>query len=89
MTTNGIATCLLGYADPDVTAAVVNKVQNGSMTSLCAPEEVYLADRLCEIHPCAEQVRLARTGGEVCAIAVRIARATTGRKFKKNAYCHG
>ncbi len=89
MTTNGIAACLLGYADPDVTAAVINKIQNGSMTSLCAPEEVYLADRLCEIHPWAEQARFARTGGEICAIAVRIARATTGRNLVAISGYHG
>ncbi len=89
MTTNGIATCLLGYADPDVTKAVVNRVKNGSMTTLCPPEEVYLADRLCEIHPWAEQVRFARTGGEICAIAIRIARATTGRNLVAICGYHG
>ena len=79
LTSNGIGSCLLGYADPDVTAAVVKRVENGSMSTLNAPEEVYLADRLCEIHPWAEMVRFARTGGETCAVAVRIARATTKR----------
>lgn len=89
MTTNGIGACLLGYADPDVTAAVVKRVEDGCMTSLCAPEEVYLADRLCEIHPWAESVRFARTGGEICAIAVRIARATTGRDLVAISGYHG
>ncbi len=89
MTTNGIGACLLGYADPDVTAAVVKRVQDGSMTSLCAPEEVYLADRLCEIHPWANSVRFARTGGETCAVAVRIARATTGRNLVAISGYHG
>ncbi len=79
MTTNGIGACLLGYAEPSVTDAVVKCVQNGSMSSLNCPEEVELADRLCELHPWAENVRFARTGGETCAVAVRIARATTGR----------
>ena len=79
MTLNGIGACLLGYADPDVTKAVVERVENGSMSTLNPPEEVELADKLCEIHPWAENVRFARTGGESCAIAVRIARATTRR----------
>ena len=89
MTTNGIGACLLGYADPDVTKAVVERVENGCMTSLNAPEEVYLADKLCQLHPWADSVRFARTGGETCAIAVRIARATTRRS--KVAICgyHG
>lgn len=89
MTTNGIGACLLGYADPDVTAAVVDRIKNGSMTSLNAPEEVLLADRLCELHPWAECVRYARTGGEICAIAVRIARATTGRDLVVICGYHG
>jgi len=89
MTTNGIGACLLGYADPDVTQAVVERVQNGSMSTLNAPEEVYLADRLLEIHPWAENVRFARTGGETCAIAIRIARATTGRDLVAICGYHG
>ena len=89
MTTNGIGACLLGFADPDVSAAVIERVKCGSMCSLNPPEEVDLADCLCEIHPWAEQVRFARTGGETAAIAVRIARATTNRS--KIAVCgyHG
>ena len=77
--TNGIAACLLGYADPAVSEAVIKVVRDGSMCTLNPPEEVELADRLCEIHPWAERVRFARTGGETLAIAVRIARATTDR----------
>ena len=53
------------------------------------PEEVELARVLIDIHPWAEKVRFARTGGESMAIAARIARATTGRE--KVAVCgyHG
>ena len=89
MTTNGIGACLLGFADPDVSKAVNSSVQNGSMTSLNPPEEVALADKLLEIHPWAEQVRFARTGGETCAVAVRIARATTGRDVVAICGYHG
>ena len=49
------------------------------MCTLNNPEEVELAQLLLRIHPWAEQVRFARTGGEAMAIAVRIARACTGR----------
>ena len=79
MSLNGIGACLLGFAHPKVTEAVTRRIAQGSMCTLNAPEEVELADRLCAIHPWADQVRLARTGGEACAIAARIARATTGR----------
>ena len=79
LSTNGIGSCLLGFRDPDVTAAVQQRISLGSMCTLNAPEEVELADLLCEIHPWSEQVRFARCGGEACAMAVRIARATTDR----------
>lgn len=76
---NGIGACLLGFAHPKVTEAVTRRIADGSMCTLNAPEEVELADRLCELHPWAGQARFARTGGEACAMAARIARATTGR----------
>lgn len=89
MTTSGIGSCLLGYADPDVTAAVVRRVQHGSMSTLNAVEEVELAELLLSLHPWAEQARFCRTGGETMAAAVRIARAHTGRD--RVAFCgyHG
>lgn len=89
MTTNGIGACLLGYGDPDVTKAVMDRIENGSMCTLNYAEEVLLADKLCEIHPWAQSVRFARTGGETCAIAVRIARATTGRDIVALCGYHG
>ncbi len=89
MSYNGIAACILGAADPDVEEAVIAAVKAGSMSTLNPPEEVELADLLCELHPWAEMVRYARCGGESMAIAVRIARAHTGRD--RVAFCgyHG
>jgi len=89
MSYNGIATCLLGAADPDVEEAVIAAVRAGSMSTLNPPEEVELAELLCELHPWAQMVRYARCGGESMAIAVRIARAHTGRD--RVAFCgyHG
>ena len=75
----GVGSCILGYADDDVNAAVVQCVQNGSMCTLNSPEEVAFAERLIGLHPWADMARFARCGGEACAIAVRIARAATGR----------
>ena len=79
MSLSGIGACVLGFADPDVDAAVREAIDLGSMCTLNCPEEVELADLLCEIHPWAEMVRYARCGGEALAIAVRIARARTRR----------
>ncbi len=75
----GIGACVLGYADPDVNAAVEEAIHAGSLSTLNCPEEVALAELLCELHPWAGMVRYARTGGEAMAMAVRIARAHTRR----------
>jgi len=86
---SGIGTCLLGFGDPDVTRAVQRAVSFCSMTTLNPPEEVELADMLCEIHPWAEQVRFARTGGGAASVGVRIARATTDRSHVAICGYHG
>lgn len=89
MSIAGIGANVLGYSDPDVDQAVKEAIDKGTSCSLNCPEEVELADLLCELHPWADKVRYARTGGEAMAIAVRIARAHTGRD--KVAFCgyHG
>jgi glutamate-1-semialdehyde 2,1-aminomutase len=79
MSGSGIGSCLLGYRDPDVTEAVRRRLNFGSMSQLNPPEDVALAELLLELHPWAERVRYARSGGEAMAVAVRIARATTDR----------
>jgi len=75
----GVGTNTLGYAHPEVDEAVCAAVSAGNMSTLNCPEEVWLAERLIEIHPWADMVRFARSGGEANAIAIRIARAASGR----------
>jgi glutamate-1-semialdehyde 2,1-aminomutase len=79
MSIMGIGTNILGYGHPEVDAAVQQTVAKGNMSTFNCPEEVYLAEKLVELHPWADMVRLARSGGEANAIAIRIARAATGR----------
>ncbi len=75
----GIGACVLGYADPDVNRAVKKAVNQGNATTLNCPEEIELAELLLKLHPWAQMARFARGGGETMAIAVRIARAKTGK----------
>jgi glutamate-1-semialdehyde 2,1-aminomutase len=75
----GIGTAILGYSNPEVNAAVVEAINDGINTTLNAPEEVYLAEKLLELNPFAGGVRFTRTGGEAMAVAVRIARAFSGK----------
>lgn len=79
MTIMGIGTNILGYGHPEVDEAVRNTIDAGNMSTLNCPEEVYLAEKLIEIHPWADMVRLARSGGEANAVAIRIARAASGK----------
>jgi glutamate-1-semialdehyde 2,1-aminomutase len=89
MTIMGIGTNTLGYGHPEVDEAVLQTVAAGNMSTLNCPEEVYLAEKLIELHPWADMARFARSGGEANAIAIRIARAATGKE--KVAICgyHG
>lgn len=89
MSISGIGANVLGYCDPEVDAAVLEAVKSGNSSSLNCPEEVGLADLLCELHSWADKVRYSRTGGEAMAIAVRIARAAMRKD--KVAFCgyHG
>ena len=85
----GIGTNTLGYGHEEVDNAAVETVRNGNMSTLNCPEEVILAEKLVELNPWADMVRFARTGGEANAIAIRIARAASGKN--KVAICgyHG
>lgn len=85
----GVGTCVLGYADNDVNGAVIEAIVNGSMATLNVKEEVLLAEKLVDLHPWSEMVRFARAGGEAAAIAIRIARAASGKD--RVAFCgyHG
>ena len=85
----GVGTNILGYSHPRVDEAVRKVIDKGNLSTLNAPEEVYLAEALIEFHPWADMARFARSGGEVCAIAVRIGRAASGKD--KVAFCgyHG
>ena len=86
---SAVSATILGFRDPDVTAAVRRRLSLGSVCSLNPPEEVELAERLCAIHPWAEQARFTRAGGEAMAVAVRIARATTDRSAVAVCGYHG
>lgn len=89
MSIMGVGSCILGYADDDVNATIKNAIDEGSMATLNCPEEVELAELLLRLHPWAQMVRYARTGGEAMAVAVRISRAYS--KKDKIAFCgyHG
>lgn len=75
----GIGTNILGYGHEEVDEAVLKTVRDGNVSTFNCPEEVELAEKLTEINPWAEMVRFTRTGGEANSVAIRIARAASGR----------
>jgi glutamate-1-semialdehyde aminotransferase len=85
----GIGANTIGYADDDIDRAVKNIVDAGSMTTLNPPEEVELAQKLIQLHPWAEMARFTRSGGEAMMVAVRIARAATGKDIVLFCGYHG
>ena len=75
----GVGTNSLGYNNSSVDKKVIGSVKKGNMSTLNCPDEVKLAEKLVEIHPWADMVRFARSGGEANSIAIRIARAASGK----------
>lgn len=76
---NGLCSVTLGYADPDVNAAVAAQLEEGTIFTLSHPLETEVAELLCEVVPSAEMVRFGKNGSDATAGAIRIARAFTGR----------
>ncbi len=79
LSTMSVGTNILGYSNKKINSAVINSIKKGNMSSLNCPEEVELADKLISMHPWFDMVRFAKTGGESNAIAIRIARAYSGK----------
>lgn len=85
----GAGAVLLGHAYPSVVKAVQEQACRGTGLSVNHPLEIETAEILAELVPCAEMVRFCKGGGEANMVAIRIARAATGRD--KVLYCgyHG
>tara|TARA_Y100000590_G_scaffold461217_1_gene622291 strand:+ start:12119 stop:15034 length:2916 start_codon:yes stop_codon:yes gene_type:complete len=79
MSLMGVGTNILGYGHPEVDAAVRQTIRKGNMSTLNCPEEVYLSERLVQLHPWSDMAKFTRTGGEANAVAIRIARAASGK----------
>ena len=79
--TMALGSVAIGYADAAITHAVSQAAAEGNVAGLSHVLEVEVAERLCEVIPCAERVRFLKSGAEGVAAAVRIARAHTGRSL--------
>ena len=75
----GSASLLLGHASPTVVKAIQDQAAKGTFFSNCHPLEVQWAELIQRLIPSAERVRFVGSGTEATMLAVRIARAFTGR----------
>jgi glutamate-1-semialdehyde 2,1-aminomutase len=82
---------LLGNRHPHVVQAVTDCVRdNGAVfASTLTPQRIELAERLCERYPAGEKAVFCRTGSEATTVAIRLARAATGRDLILTAGYHG
>ncbi|MCS7055320.1 MAG: aspartate aminotransferase family protein [Thermoflexales bacterium] len=71
---------VLGHSHPEVLAAVERASRDGQLYAALHLAEIELAEKLQEIIPCAELVRFSVSGSEADHIALRVARAVTGRQ---------
>lgn len=69
----------IGHSYPEIDQAVFDQVKKSPSHSLPHLLEVDVAERLCDLIPCAEMVRFGKNGSDATSGAVRIARALTGR----------
>ncbi|MFE1938108.1 aminotransferase class III-fold pyridoxal phosphate-dependent enzyme [Leptospira kirschneri] len=75
----GVGTNILGYSHLEIDNAVRSVIDTGNMSTFNAPEEIYLAEKLIQLHPWANMVRFARSESEANAIAIQVSRAASGK----------
>jgi glutamate-1-semialdehyde 2,1-aminomutase len=70
---------IMGHNHPHVREAVVKQSEKGLSFGAPTELEIQLADRLCEIMPGMDLVRMVNSGTEATMSAIRLARGATGR----------
>jgi glutamate-1-semialdehyde 2,1-aminomutase len=71
---------ILGHNPPEIIKAVRRVALKGTHWGLVSKQQVELAELLCEMVPCADEVRFCCSGTEATMYAVRLARGYTGKK---------
>jgi len=70
---------ILGHAHPDIIKAVQDAAEFGLSFGAPTETEITMADRVCEILPSMDMVRMVSSGTEATMSAIRLARGFTGR----------
>ena len=85
----GLGPIILGYNHKKTNKAIKKQLKKGIIHSLPTELEQELAELICEVVPCAEQVRFAKNGTDADLAAVRIARSSTDREHIVKCGYHG
>ena len=76
----GHGALLFGHNPPHIRDAVLEQVSRGTHYGASHPLEVAWGEWVCRLMPCAERVRFTASGTEATHMALRLARAFTGKK---------
>lgn len=76
----GWGTFIFGHLDPDITQSIRDQLDKGVHFGACHPLEVEFASLIKEGFSCIDKIRLVNSGTEATMVAIRLARAFTGRK---------
>jgi glutamate-1-semialdehyde 2,1-aminomutase len=88
---SGHGALILGHNHPAILRAITEQAARGLHYSACHELEIRWAELIHSIVPGAERVRFTMTGTETTALAIRVARAATGRSHivKFRGHFHG
>ena len=75
----GFGTLLFGHAHPRIVAAITGAVGKGCALGAPCPQGIEVAERICQLIPSVDMVRMVNSGTEAAASALRLARACTNR----------
>lgn len=75
----GFGPLILGHCHEAVVEALRNQLQQGLAFGASTEGEIKIADKICELMPSIEKVRLVTSGTEATMSAIRLARGYTGR----------
>jgi glutamate-1-semialdehyde 2,1-aminomutase len=76
----GHGALLLGHSPPHICQAVIDQMQHGTHYGASHAKEVEWGEWVCRLVPCAEMVRFTASGTEATHMALRLARAYTGKR---------
>jgi glutamate-1-semialdehyde 2,1-aminomutase len=82
---------ILGGSHPAIVRAVQHQLRRSQTLGAQHELEIEVAERICQMVPCAEKVAFSSTGSEAVQVVLRLARAATGKNkiVKFEGHYHG